>query len=415
MTLGDSFYAKFDNAMCPSARSVSRMMLSLGRHGGTALVILTLSAGAPLAAQRTVPEPAFASPDADVASATARARAFIADTMARVGAPGAQIAVMRHGRIIWSEGFGFADIEQGVRVTPLTRFRIGSVSKSLSSALLGKLVQQRKLDLDAPVQRYVPSFPTKRWPITTRQVAGHLAGIRHYDREEELFVAQHVPDVRSSLSVFANDSLRNKPGTTFLYSSYGWNLISAVLEAAGGEPYLTLMQREVLDAADLRHTVADQVDSIIPWRARWYTRGPSTGADCDTLSRRGCARGGIVNARFTDNSYKWAGGGFLSTTEDLVTFGDALLHGRLLDSAIVQLLWTSQRTTDGKETGYGMGWAISRDRAGRQVVSHSGGSVGGTANLVIYPKEDMIVAVLVNSDSTFIGAIRTIAEFFLDR
>ena len=78
------------------------------------------------------------------------------------------------------EGFGWADLEQRVPVTPLTRFRIGSVSKPLTAAALGLLVERGELDLDAPVQEYVPDFPTKRWPITTRQVAGHVAGIRHY-------------------------------------------------------------------------------------------------------------------------------------------------------------------------------------------------------------------------------------------
>jgi CubicO group peptidase (beta-lactamase class C family) len=338
---------------------------------------------------------------AQVAGAIAKARAFVTDTMTKLGAPGAQLTVMRAGRIIWSEGFGFADLEQQVRVTPTTRFRVGSVSKSLTSALLGKLVEQGKLDLDAPVQKYVPSFPVKKWPITTRQVGGHLAGIRHYDRDEENVVYQHYSDVVAGLAVFANDSLRFQPGTKYSYSSYGWNLISAVLQGAGGEPYLAQMQRQVFDAAELRHTSPDQVDSIIPGRARWYTR-----------TSRGPG-GRVVNAPFTDNSYKWAGGGFISTTDDLVTYGDAMLHGRLLKPETVKLLWTSQKTLDGKETGYGIGWGVGRDAAGRERISHSGGSVGGTAMLIIYPKEDLIIAMLVNSDVTFVGSTSRIAEMFL--
>jgi CubicO group peptidase (beta-lactamase class C family) len=88
--------------------------------------------------------------------------------------------VIKDGHVIWSEGFGMADLEQQVPATPLTRFRVGSVSKPLTSAALGLLVEEHKLDLDAPIQKYVPSFPQKPWPITTRQLAGHLAGIRHY-------------------------------------------------------------------------------------------------------------------------------------------------------------------------------------------------------------------------------------------
>ena len=190
-----------------------------------------------------------------------------------------------------------------------------------------------------------------------------------------------------------------QPGARFSYSSYGWNLLGAVIEGAGGQPYLTTMQRAVFDPAEMRHTVADHVDSIVPNRARWYTRGANGG--------------GIVNAGFADNSYKWAGGGFLSTTEDLAEFGDALMRGRLLRPETVKLLWTSQRTTAGSETHYGIGWSVETDSAGRRRISHGGGSVGGTAFLVIYPDQELVLAVLVNSDSTFVVAAPRIAEWFL--
>lgn len=353
---------------------------------------------APLAAQRPPAEAVASAVTAD-APAIARARAFIRDTMRALGAPGASITVVRGGRVIWSEGFGMADLEQQVPVTPLTRFRVGSVSKSLTAVAIGRLVEEGRLDLDQPIQRYVPTFPVKRWPITTRQLAGHLGGVRHYRTAEENIVTRHYADVTSALEVFAADSLEDEPGTRFRYSSYGWNLLSVIVEKAGGEDYLRLMQRFVFDPAEMRHTVADQVDSIVPHRARWYTRGPN--------------RGGILNASFTDNSYKWAGGGFLATTEDLAEFADALARGRLLQPKTVELLWTSQWTRDGRATGYGIGWFTDTDAAGRRRVFHSGGSVGGTAYLLIYPNDDLIVAVLVNSDSTFVGATPTIAEMFL--
>ncbi len=364
---------------------------------GLALIVLTLAA-APLSAQRP-PVGAVVAPPTVAGPAIERARAFIRDTMRALGAPGASITVMRGGRVIWSEGFGLADLEQQVAVTPVTRFRVGSVSKALTAVAIGKLVEEGKLDLDQPIQRYVPSFPVKPWPITTRQLAGHLAGIRHYRSGQELIVSRHYPDVASALEIFAADSLDAEPGTRFGYSSYGWNLLSVIVERAGGADYLTLMQRLVFDPAEMRRTVADQVDSIVPQRARWYTRGPNGG--------------GILNAGFTDNSYKWAGGGFLATTEDLAEFADALLRGRLLQPKTVEMLWTSQRTRDGKATGYGVGWFTNTDAAGRRRVFHSGGSVGGTAFLLIYPDHDLIVAVLVNSDSTFVDATPTIAAMFL--
>lgn len=363
----------------------------------TLLTLVALACPVALAAQR----PAVAGSPPAVAGAIADARRFITDTMKALGAPGASVAVVRGGHVIWSEGFGFADLEQQVPVTSLTRFRIGSVSKSLTSVALGRLLEEGRLDLDRPIQQYLPDYPVKRWPVTSRQLGGHLAGVRHYRGQDELVVHTSYPEVTPALAMFKDDSLLFEPGTRFSYSSFGYNLLSAVLEKAGRTRFLDLMQHAVFDAADMRHTVPDYVDSLIPNRARWYTLArPSRG---------------IINAPATDNSYKWAGGGFLSTTEDLALFGDALLHGRLLKPETVRTLWTSQTTRDGKATGYGIGWFTDTDRAGRRRISHSGGSVGGTAYLLIYPDQDLVISVLVNSDATFVGATPTIAEFFLGR
>jgi serine beta-lactamase-like protein LACTB, mitochondrial len=344
------------------------------------------------------PAPAVAGEARAFLSAIATERRFILDTMRVLGAPGASVTVIKDGAIVWSEGFGWADLEQRVPVTPLTRFRIGSVSKSLTSIGLGLLVQEGKIDLDAPVQRYVPSFPTKRAPVTIRELAGHTAGIRHY-HGNEMVMQRHYASVTEALDIFSRDTLLFTPGTRFSYSSYGFNLLSAAMERAAGEPFVEFMTRRVIEPMGLRHTVAEFTDSLIPFRAHFYTRADSGN--------------GIINAPYTDNSYKWAGGGFLSTTEDLARMGQLLLDGGVLRPQIRQLLWTSQRTTDGKETGYGMGWFTDHDAAGRRRIFHSGGSVGGTAYLLIYPDEKLVLALLVNSDRTFVRAAPRIAEGFL--
>lgn len=340
---------------------------------------------------------AAAAPGAD-ARAIERARALIDREMARTLAPAVSIAVSRDGRLVWSEAIGCADLELQVPVSRTTRLRIGSVSKPLTAASLGSLVEEGKLDLDAPVQRYVPDFPKKAWPITTRQLAGHLAGIRHYEHGE-FENRDHYETVRAGLAVFEKDALLFEPGTQFSYSSYGWNLISAVIESASGERFLDVMQKRVFGPAGLAHTSPDDPATIVPGRAHFYTRTPD---------------GAIVNAGFVDNSVKWAGGGFVSTAEDLVAFANALLEGRLLKPETVKLLWTSQKTSDGKDTDYGIGWGVSRDAKGRRKVSHSGGAQGGTAYLVIYPDERLVAAMIVNSDESFTGRTPRIAEMFLD-
>lgn len=193
--------------------------------------------------------------------------------------------------------------------------------------------------------------------------------------------------------------VEGEPGTRFSYSSYGWNLLSAVIEGASGEPFLAFMEKRVFRPSGMTHTCADEVTPIVPGRSGFYTRDEA---------------GAVVNAGYVDNSYKWAGGGFLSTAEDLVAFGNALLEGRLLKQETRALLWTSQKTSDGKDTEYGIGWTVDRDSRGRPRVRHSGGAQGGTANLVIYPAERLVLAMLVNSGESFTGRAPQIAEMFLD-
>ena len=366
-----------------------RQILGLALAGMMASTMSAQTAAPPKAKLKPVP--------VSYTKAIAQASRLIQDTMKVLKVPGSAIAVMKDGKVIWSAGFGYADLEQQVKATPQTVFRVGSISKSLTSAALGKLVQEGKLDLDAPVQRYVPTFPLKPWPITTRQVAGHLAGIRHYN-PGEFESARHYSTVAEGLTIFQDDSLLFEPGTKYSYSSYGWNLISAVIEGASGQEFLPYVEKNVFQAAGMSSTVPEFADSIVPWRAHNYVRGPDGGP--------------VLNAQYVDNSYKWAGGGFMSTTGDLLRFGEAMRTGTLLKPETVQLLWTSQKTADGKETGYGMGWGSGKDAQGHRWVGHTGGSMGATSNLRVYPDDGLVVVLLVNSDPTFISALPRIATMF---
>ena len=343
-------------------------------------VLFAAVCAAPLSAQAPG-APAVAGLAYRHGDAIAEARRIARTLLDEHGLPGLSLAVGVDGEVVYTEGFGWADLENRVPVTALTRMRIGSVSKPVTAAALGLLVDRGRLDLDAEIQTYVPYFPRKRWPVTVRQVAGHIGGIRHYLGDENLS-ARRYPTVREGIAIFADDSLLFEPGTDYSYSSYGWNLLSAVVEGASGTPFLEFMRREVFEPLGLRSIVAEHTDSIIDWRATFYARG-------------GNAR--LVNAPYVDNSYKWAGGGFISNTEDLVRFAFAHLDGGLLEPTTIETLWTSQRTRDGEDTGYGIGWSTGRDDQGRRTVAHTGGSVGGRAVLLVYPEQRVVVAMLSNA------------------
>jgi len=328
-----------------------------------------------------------------------KARALVRSMMSETHAPGVAVSVGMKGKIIWSEGFGHADVEQKVPVYPAqTRFRIGSVSKPMTAVAIARLYEDGRLDLDAPVQTYVPSFPEKdQGTVTTRLLAGHLAGIRHY-RGNEFLSTRHFPTVTEGLAIFQNDALLHAPGSAYSYSSYGWNLISAVVESSSGEEFLSYMKTNVFDRAGMTQTIADHRSPIIDNRTGYYEY----------------INGQLLNAPHVDNSYKWAGGGFLSTSDDLVKFGFAHLDPQFLKPETVSLFWTSQQTTAGTETGYGIGWTARTDSKNRTYVGHTGGSVGGSTSFFIYPEAELVVVIIANMSSASFGNLSgDLAELFL--
>ena len=309
----------------------------------------------------------------------ASSEALIRTQMTENPVPGFAIAVMVDGEVVWSDGYGYADLEQQVPMTPYSKLRIGSVSKPMAAAAAMRLLDQGKLNINAPVQEYVSYFPEKRWEVTTRQIAGHLGGIRHY-RGEEFLSTQPYATVEEGLQVFLADTLMHSPGSAFLYSSYGWNLVSAVIEGAANASFLQVLEEEVLDPLGLEHTAADYPDSLITQRVRFYERSPG---------------GSFINGPYVDNSLKWAGGGLLSSVIDLVHFGDAHLTEGYLSEAALETLFTSLTLPNGEATRYGFGW-FTEMRAGRPYYWHGGGSVGGSTMLIMQPEARVVVATHAN-------------------
>jgi CubicO group peptidase (beta-lactamase class C family) len=336
--------------------------------------------------------------------AVAQSRQIIVETMTKQSVPGLSIAVAVDGKIIWSEGFGLADLENQIRVSPATRFRIASISKPLTAAAMARLFEQGKLDLDAPVQKYVPNFPRKEKDITARQLAGHLSGIRHYRRDpdeskDEFFNRrEYYKSVSEALKTFQDDPLDFTPGTKFGYSSFGYTLLSAVIEGASRQNFLTYMQEQVFIPLRMPSTSADDNRQIIPDRARFYS--------LDSEKR-------LINAPYIDRSYSWAGGGFLSTPEDLARFGSAHLQSGYLKAETLKEIFTSQKTADGKETGTGFGWRIGQDKEGRTFYFHPGEDVGGRSYLLMYPEKKVVIAMLHNLTGASLASIIEISKLFI--
>ncbi len=312
--------------------------------------------------------------------------AAVRRTMARAKIPGLTVAVARQG-MVWSQGYGRADVENSVPATPRTVYRLGSISKPITAVAALQLAERRQLDLDAPVQNYVPSFPAKPWPITSRQLLGHLGGIRHYKSLEEVNSTRHYDDLLAPLEIFQNDPLVAEPGTKFSYTTYGYVLLGAVVERAAGVRFLDYLRENIFEPAGMKNIQADSVHAIIPHRARGYR-----------LTRAGV----LENCDLADTSNKIPGGGLSSTAMDLVRFALALKEGKLLKAATLEAMFSPQRLKDGSLTQYGLGWNLL-EAGGIEHVLHGGGQQGVSTMLLMERRRPLVVAVMANLEGAPVG------------
>jgi hypothetical protein len=223
-------------------------------------------------------------------------------------------------------------------------------------------------------------FEEKAQPITVRNVAGHLSGIRDYDMKAgEYHNTRRFKTTREAVAVFGKDPLLSEPGTRYSYSAYNFVLLSAALESASGLEFLSYMQWKVFSPLGLRRTGPDRRPAKVPGLVSCYTAG---------------FLGAPTVATPLDVSNKWAAGGFVSTSVEMVRVGNALLTNELLRPETLAVLTTPQKLKDGSDTGfgYGMGWRSGSEKlplSGRDIrVMHHGGTANGAMSFfVLFPEE----------------------------
>jgi CubicO group peptidase (beta-lactamase class C family) len=337
----------------------------------------------------SVPSVAEAAPPGRWNGAVERARKAMRQGLAEKNLPGLSVAIGINGDIVWAEGFGWADLDRRVKVTPSHRFRIGTASTALTSAAVGLLLEKNALNLDDDIQKHVPEFPRKEWPVTLRQLMGHTAGMRSDGGDEGPLFGQHCERPIEALSTFADRPLLFEPGTEYRFSRYDWIVMSAAIEAAAHEPFLSYMKKQIFEPLGMTSTREESTSEPIPDRAMFYfpryAADPGYGEDPIRDIDLSCYAGASV---------------FLSTPSDLVRFGMAMNGGTLLQPATVDLLQTSQRLKSGQETGYGLGWdleAVTLAGQPAQAVGHDGDVLGGiVSSLMTFRDRGIVVAVTSN-------------------
>ncbi len=341
-------------------------------------------------------------------------RGALRDLHARQKNVGLGAAVLLGGEFVLSEGLGHADLEHRVPVTRDTRFGVASVTKAFTGSALLMLRDAGRQDLDAPVQRYVPSFPPKPGGSTTpRLLAAHLAGVRHWKEGERspALYATHFADVAGILPLFKDDTLVVPPRTRYSYSSHGYNLLAAAVQAASGERFQDYVTRAVIAPLGLRSTGFDDVRLPIPHRARRYAfYDPFTLAPDTTR---------VYRVPDRDYSHNTGGGNMYATAEDLARFGRALMRPGLLSPAALALLHTRPRV-DTVTSPMSFGWFVREPGAGgaggvgpgggRRRLHITGANPGVQAAVHVYPDDDLVTVVLSNTHGVGARSGEMVAE-----
>ena len=336
-------------------------------------ILIGLSAVGPAAAASALPPGQLAA-----------IRALIQAEMKKRQIPGATFAIGTGGRLVWSEGFGYADLENNIKAGPETAYRTASIGKSITATGAMELVEQGKLDLDAPVQKYCPRFPPKPWPVTVRHLISHTSGIRHYggaNEQAELFNTRHYDHVSDAVDIFKDDPLQQKPGADFMYTTWGYVLLGCVIEGATHEEFRSYIKHRIFDRADMVSTRDDDPAAIIPGRSRGYI----------------LVDGKLQNSRTVDMSSKMAAGGWITTAPDMIRYLDAWMAGRFVGRETRALMLKPFVLPDhgGTVDGYGMGWFLD-DYHGMRAGLYGGGTPQVSAIVFMVPEKNLAIAGFFN-------------------
>jgi serine beta-lactamase-like protein LACTB len=314
--------------------------------------------------------------------------ALVSAEMAKQKIPGMSVAVAADRQVRWSAGFGMQDIENNVAARAATVYRLGSISKPITAVAVMQLFERGRIELDAPVQKYCPAFPEKQWPVTTRQLLGHLSGIRHYKSDEEFNSTRFYASVNEGLAMFKDDPLLFEPGTKYSYTTHGYSVLGCVVEGASGQRFADFVSENIFKPAAMEHMRVDSVADIIPNRAQGYRIND---------------KGVLMNSPLADNSYKVPGGGFVSTAEDLARFAVALQTNRLLKRETLELMFTPQKLKDGRATSYGLGWNVAVRAGGQRAIGHSGAQQRVSTFLHMQPEQGLAVVIMSNLEGARLG------------
>lgn len=329
---------------------------------------------------------------------------LLADLVEITGVPALSLAVWQHGESLAEIAVGTVNQEHGTPAEPHHLFRIASVSKVVGAAMLAQLVQERRLDADAPLQTYLPGLPEQLQRITVRQLMAHTSGLPHYQTIDFAISSSPYDSAIDALETVGDRPLLFPPGSDYHYSSHGYTVAAAVYEAITGIKQAEAVQLYIEGLIGRESPRVENPTRRSPARSNLFERSGSV----------------MKTIPFDHKSYTAFGGGMTATARDLAAFGDAILHSETISRDTRTLLFSPAHTSTGRPAGddrfqVGFGWRIGEDHLGRTVYHHAGVTTGARSILILYPDNGLTVALLSNAawTSTIDQTGFAIADAFL--
>jgi serine beta-lactamase-like protein LACTB len=285
--------------------------------------------------------------------------------------PGISVAIARKGQIIFAKGIGFGDVERQKPVATTDFFRLASVSKPITATMVFELAEQGKVDIDAPVRKYLPELPVHHI-YRVRDLLSHQSGVRHYGLDGPLM---NYPTQNSALSRFVKSPLLFAPGEKYSYSTHAFTILGAVIEKITKKPY-RIYSNERFNAWGIKDVQCETGSN--PNRTRVYTK----------------VQGKNKVAERDDLSWKYAGGGYEATAIGMCNLGSAILSGKILKPETLAKMWTVQKPRSGDST-MALGWDVY-DGLLYKVAGHNGSQLGANSRWGLQIGGDVVIMVLSN-------------------
>ncbi len=310
--------------------------------------------------------------------------------------PGAAVAVLRDGRVLFSGSYGQADLEQAIPVTATTDFRLASMTKQFTAAAVLLLAQEGRLKLEDPVHRFLPTLPPATAAVTVRELLTHTSGLIDYEDLIPAGTTVPVHDIDVLHLLEKEDRTYFAPGSAYRYSDSGYALLSLIVARISGGDFATFLRQRIFLPLGMRASLAFEAGTTsVPQRAYGYSREGEHWVRTDQS---------LTSAVLGD-------GGVYSNVTDLALWDEALYGERLLSAQSRRLAFAALTPTDDPDVAYGFGWRITGD-----TVWHSGETIGFRNVIVRWPARHFTVIILTNRNDPepYTLALRVAALFYPD-